>query len=124
MHHKYLLIHYQVLLQQQYIASGQQRGTGMEDTLTRAGVDLNSMLNEKYYQFQQDALNRKQNTVGQILGAGSGADPQQSVMQNFGQGLAGYTSTPAFAEQFKSIFAQQNNQSPTQYGVLKRKGYE
>lgn len=113
-------------IQQQFIASGQQRGTGLEDQLTRAGVDLNSMLNQQYYQFQQDALNRKQGTIGSILGAGAGAPPQQSALQNFGSGLAGYTSTPDFAKQFQSIFAKPETATTpsTQVGVLKRKGYE
>lgn len=113
-------------IQQQFIASGQQRGTGLEDQLTRAGVDLNSMLNQQYYQFQQDALNRKQGTIGSILGAGAGAPPQQSALQNFGSGLAGYTSTPDFAKQFSSIFAKPETATTpsTQVGVLKRKGYE
>jgi len=115
-------------IQQQFIASGQQRGTGLEDQLTRAGVDLNSMLNQQYYQFQQDALNRKQGTIGSILGAGAGAPPQQSALQNFGSGLAGYTSTPDFAKQFQSMFAKPETTATTapstQVGVLKRKGYE
>ena len=37
-------------IQQQYIAAGQQRGTGMEDSLARAGVDMDQMLNQKYAQ--------------------------------------------------------------------------
>ena len=52
------------MIQQQYIESGQQRGTGLDDTLTRAGVDLDSMLNQYAYQFGQDSLNRKQNMPG------------------------------------------------------------
>jgi hypothetical protein len=110
-------------IQQQYIASGQQRGTGMEDTLTRAGVDLNSMLNQQYYQFQQDALNRQQNTIGSILGQGAGAPPQQSALQNFGQGVGGYLGSPGFAEQFRGLFSGQGSPQQ-QYGVLNRKGYE
>ena len=31
-------------IQQQYIESGQQRGTGLDDTLTRAGVDMDQEL--------------------------------------------------------------------------------
>lgn len=110
-------------IQQQYIASGQQRGTGLDDTLTRAGVDLNSMLNQQYYQFQQDALNRQQNTIGQVLGAGAGAPAQQSALQNFGQGVGGYIGSKGFAEQLKDLYTPQQ-QSQQQYGVLKRKGYE
>src|ERR1044072_7152085 len=33
-------------IQQQYIQSGQQRGTGLEDQLLRAGVDLDALLNQ------------------------------------------------------------------------------
>src|SRR5690348_12735518 len=60
-------------IQQQFIASGQQRGSGLDDALTRAGVDLDSMLNQYLYQSQQDALNRKQSTLNTILGGGAGA---------------------------------------------------
>jgi hypothetical protein len=111
-------------IQQQYIASGQQRGTGMEDNLTRAGVDLNSMLNQQYYQFQQDAMNRQQNTVGQILGAGAGAPAQQSAFQNFGQGVGGYIGSKGFAEQLRELYNPEQQKSQQQWGVLNRKGYE
>ena len=80
-------------IQQSYIASGQQRGTGLEDSLSRAGVNMDQMLNEQYYTFQQDALNRKQNAINQILGTQYGqGQPGQSVGSAATQGFGGYLS--------------------------------
>lgn len=88
-------------IQQSYIQSGQQRGTGMEDTLTRAGVDMDTLLNEQYMNYQQGAQNRKSNAIGSILGQGAGTDPEnQSWASAAGQGAAGY-----FAGDFKKDFA-------------------
>lgn len=108
-------------IQQQYIASGQQRGTGLDDTLTRAGVDLDSMLNQYLYQSQQDALNRKQNTINSILGSGNGAENEASGMQNAMSGLSGYLSSEGFANTASNLFKDKttdNNQSQD------RKGFE
>lgn len=108
-------------IQQQYIASGQQRGTGLDDTLTRAGVDLDSMLNQYLYQFNQDAMNRKQSTINSILGSGDGAPNETSGMQDLFSGLSGYLSSEGFANTASNIFKNNttaNNQSP------ERKGFE
>ena len=78
-------------IQQQYIASGQQRGSGMEDTLARAGVDLDQLINQAYGQFQENAINRKQNTINQILGSGGGTQNQSGGNAAL-QGLAGYAA--------------------------------
>lgn len=107
-------------IQQQYIASGQQGGTGMEDALARAGVDLNSMLNQYMYQDQQNAKNRQQNTIGNILGAGPGAENQTSTGQDVMSGLSGYLSSSGFSDNFANIF-KNKNQNP-QYQP--RKGFE
>lgn len=90
-------------IQQQYIASGQQRGTGLDDQLLRAGVDLDSEINRYMYQAQQDAMNRKQSAFNAALGAGDGAPPQQSGWQNLAQSTAGYLSSPAFAQTVKDV---------------------
>ena len=102
-------------IQQQYISSGQQRGTGLDDQLLRAGVDLDSMLNQYMYQHQQDALNRKQNAISGILGTETGAAPQSSSGQDFASAFSGYLSGPGFADSYKDYF--KNSQQPT------RKGY-
>lgn len=46
-------------IQQQYIASGQQRGTGLEDTLSRAGVSMQQMLNQQYMNFLEKGKDRQ-----------------------------------------------------------------
>lgn len=84
-------------IQQNYIASGQQRNSGMEDQLLRAGVDLDQLLNQAYMQFQESGKNRKQSAMNSILGAGSGAANDPSTMQNLGQAASGYLSSDAFS---------------------------
>lgn len=95
-------------IQQQYIASGQQRGTGLDDALTRAGVDMDSLLNQYMYQNQQDAFNRKQGTINSILGSGSGAPNETSGIQDILSGAGGYLSSPDFSNQFKDYFKKPN----------------
>lgn len=80
-------------IQQQYLATGQQRGTGLEDTLTRAGVDMDQLLNEHYMQYQQGAQNRQAGAINSILGQGAGASNEQSYLSAAGQGAAGFLSS-------------------------------
>lgn len=108
-------------IQQQYIASGQQGGTGLDDALTRAGVDLDSLLNQHMYQFQQDAQNRKQGTINSILGGGSGSPNKTTGMQDVFSGVSGYLSSEDFTGQFKDYFKKQNQASNP---VPQRKGFE
>jgi|GEM_PF-1756097 len=100
-------------IQQAYISSGQQRGTGLDDTLTRAGVDMDQLLNEHYMQFQQGAQNRQLGAMGTILGQGPGAAPQQSGMDAAMQGVGGYLSSPGFGTGLQGIleaFGEQRDQ--------------
>lgn len=90
-------------IQQSYIASGQQRGTGLDDQLLRAGVDLDQMLNQQYYQFTQDAMNRKQNAMNTILGQG-GQPSQTTGAQDAMAGLGGYFGSEGFAKTTADIF--------------------
>jgi hypothetical protein len=109
-------------IQQQYIQYGQQRGTGLDDTLTRAGVDLDAELNKFMYQAQQDAMNRKQNTIGGILNSGSGAQNTPSAGQDIMSGLGGFIASDKFSDSVNDILKQymkpQYGQQPT------RPGYE
>jgi len=84
-------------IQQNAIYSGQQRGSGLDDTLARAGVNLDDMLNSHYAQFQQNAQNNQMNGISQILGQGepqaqlyTGGNRAQSSMSGIGQGIAGF----------------------------------
>jgi hypothetical protein len=111
-------------IQQQYIASGQQRGTGLDDTLTRAGVDLDSLLNQHMYQFQQDAQNRKQNTINSILGSGSGAPNQTTGTQDLLGGLGGFLSSPGFTDMAGGLFKNSTAPSSAPNAAQSRKGFE
>lgn len=97
-------------IQQNYIASGQQRGTGLEDTLARAGVNMDDILNQHYAQFQQQGQNNKLNALNAILGINEPQAqlvnaPQQAMSgsQAFGQGFGGYLSSPGFSNNIGNI---------------------
>ena len=105
-------------IQQQYIASGQQRGTGLDDQLLRAGVDLDQLLNQHLMEYQQGGQNRTQNTISSILGGGSGGTQNMSSGQAFKQAGAGYLSSDSFSNSVADIF---NNYSKNQ---TTRKGFE
>lgn len=79
-------------IQQSYIANGQQRGTGLDDTLTRAGVDMDQLINSQYMDFLNQANQNKFGAINSILGSGSGFPTGQSVGSAAGQGFAGFLS--------------------------------
>lgn len=112
-------------IQQSYIASGQQRGTGLDDQLLRAGVDLNSQLDQYAYQFEQDAQNRKQNAITGILNQSAGAPNDTSFGQDLMSSAGGYLSSPGFSDQFSNIFRNnpQMQQRQQTGGGQMRKGF-
>jgi hypothetical protein len=95
-------------IQQSYIASGQQRGTGLEDTLARAGVDMNSQLASQYGNFVSGAQNRQASALSSILGAGPGYQemPQQQQQNPWAQAIGGTLSNPQAQGAFERIFNQ------------------
>lgn len=114
-------------IEQQYIASGQQRGTGLEDTLSRAGVEMDQLLNQQYAQMQQQAQERKLNAMNYILGSGAGEQKPISTGQAVGQGIAGYMTTDQFGKATGDIFEQlfKKKSAPArQTEPLERKGFE
>jgi hypothetical protein len=102
-------------IQQQYIAYGQQRGTGLDDTLTRAGVDLDQLLNQEMMKYQEQAQNRKAGTINQILGMSSGAQQNPSDAQNAATGVGNYISGQGFSDSVAELFRkyQQGNNAST-----------
>jgi len=90
-------------IQQGYISSGQQRGTGLDDKLSRAGVDMDQLLNQYYAQMQEGARNRQANAMGSILGVNQGAAPEQSMGQAIGQGITGYVGSEGFGQSMDDI---------------------
>jgi hypothetical protein len=89
-------------IQQQYIAGGQQRGTGMEDTLTRAGVDLDQMLNQNYMQFMQQGQQNKLGAINSILSQGAGPRAEESPWDRFMGGVAGFGTSRSLPELIKA----------------------
>lgn len=99
-------------IQQQYIASGQQGGTGLDDQLLRAGVDLDQLLNENYLKFQQGGQDRMSNALNSIVGMGSGAANPMSTSEALGQSTAGFLSSDPFQTFTKDIFKNPTQQQP------------
>lgn len=89
-------------IQQQYIASGQQRGTGLDDQLLRAGVDMDQLLNQHYATFQENAKNRQMNTINSIFGVGSG-EAKPSSGDRLGQSVGGYLGSTGFSDAVSGI---------------------
>lgn len=108
-------------IQQSYIASGQQRGTGLEDTLTRAGVDLNQQINEQYYKYVQDMENRKLNAISGILGTSGGAEPT-STGEDILSAAGGYLGSEKAGEGIQGILDYYKKSSPGAADT--RKGFE
>jgi len=91
-------------IQQSFISGGQQRGTGLDDTLTRAGVDLDQNLNQQFLQFQQGGQNRIAQILSQILGQGAGAPQQLTGGEAFGQAVGGFFSGQGGQKSIDRIF--------------------
>lgn len=121
-------------IRQQYLNAGQEGGTAMEDQLLRAGVDLNSMLDEKYAGFYQDAQSRKQNAINSILGFSGtpGVRTTTSISNqpgsegSWGQATAGYLSSNNFADTLSRFMQPSENQSRSTASPTPtpRKGFE
>ena len=118
-------------IQQNYIASGQHRSSAMEDDLTRAGVDMDQLLNQAYgqmqenamnrnFQSQQNAFNRQSNVFGGVLGFGPGAPNTPTALQAMGQGAAGYLTSDKFGQNLDDILKYFQG---TQGGIGNTSGY-
>lgn len=113
-------------IQQQYIASGQQRGTGLDDQLLRAGVDLDQILNQQYANFQENGKNRALNALNTTVNMGPGADNPMSNGQAFNQSTAGYLSSDAFSDLVKDsskFFGPQQQQQQSFQSQPTPKGF-
>lgn len=116
-------------IQQNSIFGGQQRGTGLDDQLLRAGVDLDQLLNESYMQYQEQGKNRKANTISNILGQQGGVQPGMNNNDILGNAASGYLSSSAFSDSISNIFnpktqSQGSSQPPSPYASQPRKGYQ
>lgn len=93
-------------IQQRYVGMGQQRGTGIQDELARAGVSLSDRLNEQYFNYQQGAQNRGIQAILSALGAqtGEGA-PGMSAGEAAQQGIGGVLTSDKFGSALENIFS-------------------
>jgi len=82
-------------IQQGTIASGLQDSSNLTDQLSRAGIDMDQMLNQSFMDFQNQGKDRALNTINSIFGAGAPAQqtapetPESSLYKAGGQFLAG-----------------------------------
>lgn len=86
------------MIQQQYVASGQQRSSGLDDQLLRAGVDLDQLLNAQYMDYKNSALDRKQNAINNILGSDKGSPAKTSGSDALMQGGGGFLASDSFKD--------------------------
>ena len=118
-------------IQQQYVGTGQEGSSSLNDTLLRAGVDLDSMLNKYMYSFQENAKNRRQNAyegalnrqgsaISNIFGLPAGAPHTPSYQgatggDIFSSAVGGTISSPEFAKNISNVLdaytKQQGNTS-------------
>jgi hypothetical protein len=110
-------------IQQGFISGGQQRGTGLEDTLTRAGVDMDQLLNEQFMNFQQAAQNRRAGAIGQILGVGDGVQPGLSTGEKLQEGAAGFLSSDLFGSSLDRILEAASKTGGQNRQQLPREGF-
>lgn len=100
---------------QSHAGSGLSRSTGFDDELTRAGVNMSSLLNEQYAAFQNQAMQRAMQGLTGALGASPGLGPQ-SQQSPFGSAVAGYLTSPAFGQGIGNIL--QGDEERTPYNPL------
>ncbi len=113
-------------IRETFLAANQQGGTALEDSLTRAGVDLNSMLDEQFLNFQQGAQNRQVSALNAALGTSAGFEgpqPPSSFGETFKQGAGGFLQGENFGESIDQILDAFRNKS-TQNNQLVREGFE
>lgn len=89
-------------IQQRYVGSGQQGSSSLNDSLLRAGVDLDQLLNQQYMDFMNQGLNRQQNAMGQVLGASAGAQTP-GFGQRAAESTGGYLSSDSFSKLLNSF---------------------
>lgn len=111
-------------IQQSYIQGGQQRSTGLQDTLARAGVDLDQMLNQQYMDYLQRAQQNQMNAIGQILGQGAGVQSPLSPWEKAQQGVSGYLGSEGFGKNLGSILSSFGERGQKEAPTPARKGFE
>lgn len=101
-------------IQQKFIQQGQQRGTPIESALARAGLDVQGQINQQFLPFQQDALNRQQNAVNQLLGLPA---PQQTTQTQFtplGGAIGGLTGSGDIQDFLRQLLGPGSGQQSQQ----------
>ena len=113
-------------IQQAGIAGGMQRGSAMGDQLTRAGVDLDQMLNQQYMQYQQQAQDRMSNVLSNIMGQQA---PQQLTQDaSFASGAlggaSGFLQSDAFSDLLKGYLKESGKSTDSSIDSQSRPGFK
>lgn len=106
-------------IQQESIFSGQQRGTGLDDQLLRAGVDMDSLINQHLLNYMEKGKDRKMNVFSGIMGMGAGAPAPMSAGGAAMQGLGSYLQSDNFSNNVNDIFQPKTQtQQPQRQGFV------
>ena len=88
-------------IQQSFIQSGQQRGTPLESSLARAGLDVQGQINQLFQQFQNQGQNRQANAINSLIGI---PQPQTtSGLTTTGAAIKGFESSKALPDIVQGI---------------------
>jgi hypothetical protein len=96
----------------------------MEDTLARAGVDLDQMLNQQYMGFQEKGQDRMMQMIQQVLGAGSGAQPSQTYGSAIGESAGGYLASEGFRDFLSQSTKMLQDRFSTTQQEERRRGFD
>jgi hypothetical protein len=97
-------------IQQKFIQSGQQRGTPLESSLARAGLDVQGQINQQFLPFQQGAQNRQQEAIKQLLGLSPLQPTTQTDITGFGGALRGLDQSGAIPKFLEQLFKPKEEQ--------------
>lgn len=110
-------------IQQKFIGSGDYGGNALNDSLLRAGVDMDMLLNEQYGNFRDNALNRKTNLLQSALGSNTGQPTTSGGGYSSGQaaqiGASSYLGSEGFSKSIDKVLESYNKPKTPE-----RKGFE
>lgn len=90
-------------IQQEFVNAGLHRGTGLDDALSRAGIDLQSNIQQAFLPFLESGQNRGLSALQSVLGAGTGAPRPLTTSQALGQSTSGFLSSQSGEKSFEKL---------------------
>jgi hypothetical protein len=94
-------------IQQQFISSRLQRGTGLDDALSRAGIDMDTLMNQQFLEYMNSNKDRMMQLITGALGANPPtATPGRSGLEGSALGLTGYIGGEGGQKDIKAVFEE------------------